>query len=208
VSEVRCGSCGTLNRVAPYSRSYVPRCGKPGCGAALPEAVYFAWMRRLRRLRQFGRYWWVFAVPALVLWIAWDSIAMGMECALYMTRQPAHGLYARYTDSLGLVPVSIQSEEGQNHFIKFQDPQTETTVVAFFVHGGTPLRMMMPVGQFTLKSASGQTWCGESGLFGAGTSIGEAGRAIVFRASGEHTIRITPAKEGNLPFRWIGRSKF
>ena len=65
----------------------------------------------------------------------------------------------------------------------------------------------MPVGEFILKSASGN-WCGEHALFGFDTTINEAGRIVRFDYDSEHTIRITPMRDGNLPVKHIPLGKF
>jgi hypothetical protein len=105
-------------------------------------------------------------------------------------------------------PLTINSTPGTNYFIKFDSPRTNSTVIAFFVHGGIPVRAFMPVGEFILKSASGQNWCGEHALFGFDTTINEAGRIVRFDYDTEHTIRITPMRDGNLPVKHIPLGKF
>lgn len=206
--EVRCEVCGTLNRVARYYISQIPRCGKAGCGAELPEPSHFKWLRRAARLRGTGHYWLLLALVAFILWAAKDSISMSVGCMLFTPKQPAHGLYARYTEAAGVVPLTLNSTAGQNYFVKFESPQTSRPVITFFVHGGTPMHAMMPIGRVTLKSADGHDWCGESNLFGGSTSIVEADRSIVFWDGEEHTIWLTPSREGNLRLNPIPRSKF
>jgi len=54
--EVRCPSCGALNRIAPHLNSYyyIAKCGK--CGATLPEPRVTRWLQFLqqKRLRSWG----------------------------------------------------------------------------------------------------------------------------------------------------------
>ena len=53
-----------------------------------------------------------------------------------------------------------------------------------------------------------ETGCGEHALFGFDTTINEAGRIVRFDYDTEHTIRITPMRDGNLPVKHIPLGKF
>jgi hypothetical protein len=54
VREVRCLTCGRLNRVPRYSITRIPRCGNPGCGVALPELPITKALRYLYRVRNYA----------------------------------------------------------------------------------------------------------------------------------------------------------
>jgi ATP-dependent protease ClpP protease subunit len=71
--EVRCEACGTLNRVAGYSISQTPRCGKVGCGAALPETLALRWIRRAYAGR-LSLYWLFLSGVAIAIWALWVSL--------------------------------------------------------------------------------------------------------------------------------------
>jgi hypothetical protein len=65
--EIRCGSCGTLNRVRSHSIRQVPRCGK--CHVALPKGIG---ARVMRGLFVWRRYFASLAVlAALSFFFAW-----------------------------------------------------------------------------------------------------------------------------------------
>jgi hypothetical protein len=164
----------------------------------------------LRLFWRFGLSNWLAYVlfPAVIVWLAWGDITAAVGCMVYSHSQPEHGLYARYTNAPGIVSLTITSKSGADYFIKFENPQTQSAVIAFFVNGGIPLHTLMPVGQFGLKSASGQGWCAETNLFGAGTSIGETDNLLNFEEGNVHTIRSTPDAKGNLRFHPIGRTGF
>jgi hypothetical protein len=59
--EVRCGSCGALNRVAQYSVALLPKCGK--CHATLTEPRITRSLRFLYR----NRSWWPVAATLLFI---------------------------------------------------------------------------------------------------------------------------------------------
>src|SRR5438105_491027 len=103
--EVRCEACGTLNRVARYAISKIPRCGKEGCNAALPELAYIRWLRRFWRLG--ATVWIVGTISVVILWAAWDDVTAGIACMAYSYKQPKHGIYARYSDARPVVPLTI-----------------------------------------------------------------------------------------------------
>jgi len=52
--EIRCGSCGVLNRVVRYSIARLPKCGN--CGTTLPEPRATKFFRFFYRNRSWGRY--------------------------------------------------------------------------------------------------------------------------------------------------------
>jgi hypothetical protein len=86
--------------------------------------------------------------------------------------------------------------------------QTETPVISYFIRGGQTLVTTAPTGDFVLKAASGERWCGENNLFGGNTSIVETVRTISFASDETHKISLQPRPGGNLPLRSIGRAKF
>jgi hypothetical protein len=131
---------------------------------------------------------------------------MSLSCPVQ--REPTAGIYARYSNSPRPVPLTINAPPGENYFVKLVDAQGETSVVSYFIRGGQPLATTAPSGNFILKAASGDHWCGESSLFGGDTSIVETGRAITFALDETHTISLQPRLNGNLPLHKIGRAKF
>jgi hypothetical protein len=54
VREVRCLTCGRLNRVPRYKITRIPQCGSPGCGVALPELPITKGLRYLYRVRNYA----------------------------------------------------------------------------------------------------------------------------------------------------------
>ncbi|MXX87050.1 MAG: hypothetical protein F4Y71_11380 [Acidobacteria bacterium] len=56
---------------------------------------------------------------------------------------------------------------GSNYYVKLED-ETGRTVVTAYMTGGRDLTTNVPVGEFTMKYAVGQTWYGTEHLFGPG----------------------------------------
>ena len=204
-TELRCPFCGTQNRVPSFSVRKVPWCGK--CGKPLPEPRL---IRVLRFVHRQPRVLLFLCLVAILLWAGRESLVdtLSMSLSCPAQREPNAGIYARYLSSTRPTRLTIDAPLGANYFVKLVDAQGDLPVISYFVLGGQPLTTTAPAGHFILKAASGEHWCGETNLFGGGTSIVETGRAISFALDEIHTISLQPRRNGNLPLRNIGRAKF
>jgi hypothetical protein len=135
-----------------------------------------------------------------------DTLTMSLSCPVQ--REPAAGIYARYSSLSRPVPQIIDAPSGANYFVKLVDTEGDWPIISYYVHGGERLTTTAPLGRFTLRAASGTQWCGESNLFGGATKIVETGRAITLAADEIHTISLQMRPDGNLPLRNIGRARF
>ena len=124
--------------------------------------------RRLTPLALIVAFWAVILVAAL-----WDSVVMGLGCSI--RKAPSHGIYARYPSAVGGASLTITTPTGSDCFVKLEREPGGIPVMSFFIHGGRPVYAVVPTGQFVMKVASGTTWCGESYLFGSGTTMQETG---------------------------------
>jgi hypothetical protein len=204
-TELNCPFCGTLNRIASFSVRKVPWCGK--CGKPLPEPRLISILRLVYR---YPRALLFFCVVSFLLWAGRESLidTLSMSLSCPARQDPSAGIYARYSNLPRPVQLTIDAPFGTNYFVKLVDAQGETPAISYFVRGGQPLATTAPAGQFVLKAASGEHWCGESNLFGGDTSIVETGRAVTFASDEIHTISLHPRPNGNLPVRTIGRANF
>jgi hypothetical protein len=204
-TELRCPFCGTLNRVTSFSARKVPWCGR--CGKPLPEPRL---IRALRVVYRYPRALFFLCLISVPLWAGRESIidAVSMSLSCPAQQEPAAGIYARYSNLPRPVELTFDAPFGANYFVRLVDAQNETPVISYFVRGGQPLATTAPAGDFILKAASGDHWCGESTLFGGATSIVETGRTITFASDEIHKISLQPRRDGNLPMRNIGRAKF
>jgi hypothetical protein len=96
--------------------------------------------------------------------------------------------------------------------VKLQGAMSGADVVPFFVHGGEDLQARMPAGEFVLKYAAGQFWCGDAELFGPDTAVSRAKEPLQFYRdqSGGHgkEVDLIPQVGGNLETYRIPRSAF
>ena len=171
-SEVTCSSCGTINRLPPYSITRKPKCGK--CGVGLPEKLTVRVMRGVVEFR--------FFVP----WAIAISVALAILIISYFTRGPtvaerlakvscptvgipANGLLTSWNSNPTVSRISMHAESGFNYVLKVEDAETRLPIVTFFVGGGSTLRSPIQAGRFILKVASGIHWCGATVMFGPDT---------------------------------------
>ncbi len=234
--EVRCNSCGALNRVAAYSVAKIPQCGK--CAAALPEAkrtkaLRFLYRNRLPRLA-------VAMLPMLGLLMVLVALANRAPTASTATNsrietkntrsdvsesclahaQPRHGSYQIHDLFKGqprLASLTVYPGGGSNYFLKIEEASTKVPAMSVFIRGGEVLSTQVPEGRFIVKAASGQYWCGQRDLFGSQTTTGCFRQTYPFSDEctaysfdeGDHwTFRLLAQKEGNMQTKRIPRNEF
>jgi len=217
--EVRCGNpeCGALNRVPSYWVRRVPNCGK--CGSKLPESKAIEIVRHVYSLP--GAIWLVIPFVAFVVWSSTartpdTSHSASSECTGHA--QPRNGIYQWYGPMWGpdIARLTIKTAAGSNYFIKLED-QLDRPVRAYFVHGGSTVSVSVPVGTFTLKYASGSSWCNEHDLFGSHTSVNQADETFSFQrdetpdgytSTTGWTVELIEQPHGNLHMHAIPRDRF
>lgn len=222
VREVRCGACGTLNRVPAYSLSRIPRCGK--CHANLPEAPF----RKALRSAYRRRYWAGAAVLALLAALyAWQPLAPAppsqttfgkddivVTCDVQPT--PDDGVYQDFLHDERVASFTIKTAAGSDYFVKLEEASVPLTAMTFFVRGNSTLRTKVPLGSYVLKYATGRLWCGDKALFGQETVTRKAEDIFSFERSrttdGYSTTAITVElilqRGGNLRTTPISREEF
>ena len=213
--ELRCSNCGSLNRVGTYGIDKLPRCGK--CQSGLPEPLG----KRLLRRFYASRHLVIIAAgvgavaifkPSILTDFLPDSstakppTAAAAGCA--DVSQPWTGLYASYNPLERVSPLTIKTSPGGSYFVKLEDSVTARPVMTLFLRGGETLKQEVPEGSFVLKYATGDTWCGEQGLFGPTTSTFKASEVFEFSEATGYTVELIARKGGNLRTRTIERGRF
>lgn len=126
--------------------------------------------------------------------------------------QPLQGLYRSYDTTQPLAPLTIQTTAGSNYFVKLEDAASGWEVMSFFVHGGTTLNAEVPFGNFVLKYATGDFWCGGADLFGRDTATFKAEDTFTFKPTEDGvtgwTVELIQQPGGNLQTTPIPRSQF
>jgi len=111
-------------------------------------------------------------------------------------------------------PFEIITRPGANYFLKLVDYDTGMDAVAIYVVGGRRIEVLVPLGSYRLKYASGNVWRGEKHYFGPDdhTSFSQSNTRFDFRQEGEYingyTVELIRQTGGNLPTRKIPRDQF
>lgn len=227
--EVRCEACGIVNRVSAYSIRRVPKCGR--CRSKLPEPRSTVAIRAISNLRM-----QIVALPmlsllGLAIWYgtvspagkqtsastssaATKQFAPRSKCVSYAL--PPHGLYEENDTSERPARLTIVSPRGLLYLVNLEMVESGSPTLLFFLHGGRPLNVGVPLGEFRLKVAAGSDWCGDANLFGDGTVFSEADNTLRFERSitdnGNSTLHLTielpTSNGGQLITRRISRSEF
>ncbi len=125
---------------------------------------------------------------------------------------PAHGYMLRHLDVEALAPLEINTSYGEYYFIKMIDTSSGREELELFIHGGRRIEIMMPLGTYTMKYATGKTWYGREHLFGPDTVYSKADSAFKFtedyRGYSGYTVTLYKVSNGNLETERINASQF
>lgn len=128
---------------------------------------------------------------------------------------PATGRYKRYWRGKPdvLAPLKLTTKAGaSHHFIKIVDSQTRAPVLTAFLRAGETADLNVPLGNYRLLYASGETWYGTEHLFGPVTDYGAADETLLFNVEGNtihgHNIELYERIGGNLKSKKITAADF
>ena len=125
---------------------------------------------------------------------------------------PPHGSIQRYHTLTALAPLEIKTSAGENYLIKLVEASSGRPVVELFVHGGHTIEIMMPLGNFTMKYAAGDTWYGRDYYFGPNTSYSKASSVLNFNqdVSGYsgYTVTLYRVANGNMQTQRLSPEEF
>jgi hypothetical protein len=101
---------------------------------------------------------------------------------------------------------------GQNYFVKLVYAGTNTEAASYYVEGGATADFLAPLGTYELRYAAGQTWYGDTELFGPDTAYAKAVGTFDFVDDGTqytgYTVELILQEGGNLSTQGISRSEF
>lgn len=135
---------------------------------------------------------------------------------------PSSGVIKYYTNDEPIAPFEIKTSVNDyyndtttttHYYIKLVDYYNENnTLVTIFVRSGESVKVDIPIGDYKLKYATGETWYGEKDLFGHKTSYSKSEQQLNFSNSGYmvygHTITLYKVQNGNLSTENINASDF
>jgi hypothetical protein len=108
--------------------------------------------------------------------------------------------------------LTLRSLKGANYFVVLVDPRLGMHEAQYFVEGGKTLEVQVAPGQYKIKYAAGQIWCGPEALFGNETVFSAADKIFVFENTREKithwTVELIARPGGNLRTTPITRDMF
>ncbi len=125
---------------------------------------------------------------------------------------PYNGEFKNYSSKTALAPFKISTRGTEHYYVKLVDVATGRTVCTLFVRGGQSVEVVVPLGNYTMKSASGTTWYGTQHLFGPDTSCSVADSTFRFYETTDgymgNQVTLYKVSNGNLSERSIPMSQF
>lgn len=111
-----------------------------------------------------------------------------------------------------VAPLSIRSEKGGYYVLKLKSATTNKDAQIVFIHGGSPVEVSVPLGNYTMVYASGSTWYGADHRFGPQTLYSKADTVFEFKATSNgysgYTVTLYKVENGNLATREISEDQF
>jgi len=105
-------------------------------------------------------------------------------------------------DDSCVAPFQIKAAYGSHYLLKLVRIDTDEDVLDVFVRGGTTVEIKVPMGEYEVRWASGETWYGYDRLFGPETSYSKADTTFSFQFNGDqisgYTITLYKVANGNL----------
>ena len=115
---------------------------------------------------------------------------------------PLSGAVGRFGDGNPVAPLNVRTRGRVHHFVKVSDWATDQPVATLLVRAGQSAQMLVPLGTYRIKYATGETWYGEDFLFGPETGYSKVDKQFQFVDAGDHytgyTVELIPQEGGNL----------
>lgn len=115
---------------------------------------------------------------------------------------PKSGTIRTAGNKTGVAPFEIVAPSGDDYYIKMVDALTGDSKVVVFVHGGQRTEVLVPVGTYEIRYASGSTWYGENYLFGPDTDYTKTDEEFAFRRTPDgysgYSVTLYKVAHGNL----------
>ena len=125
---------------------------------------------------------------------------------------PLNGAVGRFGGGTPVAPLNVRTQGLVHHFVKVSDWATDEPVATLFVRAGQSAQMLVPLGTYRIKYATGKIWYGEDDLFGDDTLYSEADKQFRFADAGDqytgYTVELIPQEGGNLGTSRISPSEW
>ena len=126
---------------------------------------------------------------------------------------PNNGAFEVFSNQERIAPLKINTTAGSNYLLKLVSIGSNKTVMAIFVRGGDSVTTKVPLGNYTIKYASGNNnWYGSKHLFGKETQYSKADSTFDFKQTynqiSGYTVSLFRVSNGNLRTSTINPSEF
>lgn len=110
-----------------------------------------------------------------------------------------------------IAPFQIKVSQDADYYVCLVDAKGRA-IASYYVRSGETLNTKVPLGSFKLIYAAGETWFGESMLFGDKTLYSKASNTINFSIDNESVqgvgVELILQRNGNFPTTQITREQF
>ena len=124
---------------------------------------------------------------------------------------PIHILWGR-TGRKRVAPLTLVTAPGANYYVKLVNPWTGENLIGIYIHGGWPLDVFVPLGDYELRYAAGPVWYGPTHRFGEKGSFAKAKSIFCFTAEpggySGYTVELIMQTNGNLSIETISPEHF
>lgn len=111
-----------------------------------------------------------------------------------------------------VAPFQIKASYGNHYLLKLVRINPDEDVLDVFVRSGTTVEIKVPMGEYEVRYASGETWYGYDRLFGPETSYSKADTTFAFLFNGDqirgYTVTLYKVANGNLRTSKINPNSF
>ena len=89
-----------------------------------------------------------------------------------------------------MAPLKLADARGKssNFLIRLREAETNELVEDIFVRAGDVIEVNVPLGRYRLRIAAGQTWRGDSVLFGDAGAYAQANESLSFTVEGQQVV--------------------
>ena len=118
-------------------------------------------------------------------------------------KHPKNGHFQIFTGEDGIAPFSVKTPPGDYYYyVLLNNASTGKTAVSLFVHPGKTVNIDVPLGDYEMYYALGETWYGTTHLFGPDTVRSKADDIFSFHILGDNingnSIELISRFGGNL----------
>lgn len=122
------------------------------------------------------------------------------------------GGFIKKPDAERVCPLSVEVGEGYDYYIYLDSLVSDALDMSFTVKGGSTVEKDVPIGDYIIYYAAGETWYGPEHHFGPDTSYNECEEIFRFYDGGEYyngySLELYLQSNGNLDTEEIERSEF